>query len=155
MMLRNKKAQSSMELLITLSFGLVILIPVVVLALIQISSSTSSLSTTQAQAAANKLASVALAIGVQGYPARQAALIEVPPDVQNIYVGTQSNLVGHVITFVVATSSGSSYVNAYTPVNVSGYLENIVGPGTYLVNVSYQNSCPSVPSVSCVYMTAT
>ncbi|MGC8669952.1 MAG: hypothetical protein ACP5TL_02250 [Candidatus Micrarchaeia archaeon] len=152
--LKRIKAQSSMELLITLSFGLIILLPIVVLAFMQISASSSTLSSTQAQAAASKLASVATFVGSQGFPAKQLVLVQIPPNVNNIYVGTQSNGVGHEVIFVVNTGSGPDYVTAYTPVNVSGYIEEISQVGTYLVNVSAMNACPSDPSVPCVYIKA-
>ena len=149
------RGQSSLELLITLSFGLIILLPIVVFAFIQISTASSTLSSTNAQAAASKLASVAAAVGTQGFPAKQLVLINVPAGVQNIYVGTESNGVGHEIIFTVSTSAGLSSVVAYTPVNVSGYLDGITQIGTYLVNVSAQNACPSNPTVSCVYIKST
>ncbi|MDE1856571.1 MAG: hypothetical protein KGH98_00640 [Candidatus Micrarchaeota archaeon] len=155
MIQQNKRSQSSLELLITLSFGLIILLPIVVLAFIQISQSSSTLSTTEAQAAANKLASVAVEVGAQGYPAKQLVVVDVPPNVQNIYVGTLQNGVGHEITFVVSTNAGYSYVSAYTPVNVSGYLESISSTGTYLLNVSAQDQCPTNVAISCVYMKST
>ncbi len=149
---RYRKGQSSFELLITVSFGLVVLLPIVVLAFIQISASNSSLAAIEAQAAASKLASVATSVGAQGYPARQLVLVQVPPSVQDVYVGTQSNGVGHAVIFVVSTSAGQSYVTAYTPVNVSGEIGGISSQGSYLINVSAQNSCPSDASVPCVYM---
>jgi len=151
----SKKGQSSLELLVTLSFGLIILLPIVVLAFIQISTSTSTLAATEAQGAATKLADIATVIGSQGYPAKQLVLIQVPPNVQNIYVGNQTNGVGHEVIFVVGTNAGASYVTAYTPINVSGYLEELSQTGTYLVNVSAQNNCPSNPVVSCVYIKST
>lgn len=150
-----KKAQSSLELLVTLSFGLIILLPIVVLAFIQISTSTSTLAATEAQGAATKLADIATVIGSQGFPAKQLVLIQVPPNVQNIFVGNQTNGVGHEIIFVVNTNAGASYVTAYTPINVSGYLEELSQTGTYLVNVSAQNNCPSNLVVSCVYIKST
>ncbi len=151
----NKKAQSSLELLITLSFGLIVLLPIVALAFIQMASSTSTLSTAEAQEAATKLASIATAVGSQGYPAKQLVLIQVPPNINNIFVGNTMGGIGHEIVFLVTTNAGPSYVTAYTPLNVSGYLQNIAQTGTYLVNVSAQNSCPSVPSSPCVYIKST
>ena len=152
MMERNRKGQSSLELLVTLSFGLIILLPIIVLAFIQISNSTSTLSATQAQASATKLAYIATVVGSQGYPAKQLVLIQVPPNVQNIFVGNQTNGVGHEIIFIVNTNAGPSYVTAYTPTNVSGYMSQLSQPGTYLVNVSAQSSCPSNSAVQCVYI---
>jgi uncharacterized protein (UPF0333 family) len=149
---KKHKGQSSLELLITLSFGLIILLPIVVLAFIQISSASSTLSSTQSAAAASKLASIATLVGSQGFPAKQLVLIQVPPNVNNIFVGTPTNGVGHAIIFELSTGSGPDYVTAYTPVNVSGYIEELSQVGTYLVNVSAMNSCPSDPSVSCVYI---
>ena len=150
-----KKAQSSLELLITLSFGLIILLPIVALAFIQMASSTSTLSTAEAQEAATKLAGIATAVGSQGFPAKQLVLIQIPPNINNIYVGNTINGLGHEIIMVVATNAGPSYVTAYTPLNVSGYLQNIVQTGTYLVNVSAQNSCPSLAGMPCVYIKST
>ena len=148
----NKKAQSSLELLITLSFGLVILLPLVILAFLQIANSASALAVTEAQEAASKLASVSTVVGAQGYPAKELVLIQIPPNINNIYVGTQTNGVGHVITFLVNTNAGVSYVTAYTPVNVSGYIQQLSQTGTYLLNVSAQSSCPSNAAVFCVYI---
>ena len=150
--MRTKKAQSSLELLITIAFGLMILLPIVVLAFMQIASSTSTLASAEAQEAASKLASIATAIGSQGFPAEQLVLLQVPPNVKGIYVGTLANGVGHEIVFIVNTNGGPSYVTAYVPVNVSGYLENIEQSGSYLINVSAQDSCPSLPSAPCVYI---
>jgi hypothetical protein len=149
---KSLKSQSSFELLITVAFGLIILLPIVVLAFIQISASNSSLSSAEAQAAAEKITSVATTVGAQGYPAKQLVLVQVPPSVQNIYVGTLSNQVGHEVVFVTSTSAGLSYITSYTPTNISGYLEDITSPGTYLVNVSAQTSCPSNAKVPCVYI---
>jgi uncharacterized protein (UPF0333 family) len=104
---KKKKGQSSLELLITLSFGLIILLPIVILAFVQISNSTSTLSATESQGAATKLADLATLVGSQGYPAKQLVLIQVPPDVQNIYVGNQTNGVGHEIIFLVGTNAGN------------------------------------------------
>lgn len=149
---KKSKAQSSMELLITLAFGLIILLPIVVLAFIQISNSTATLSTTEAQAAASKLANAATSVGTQGPPAKQLVLVQVPQNVNSIFVGTLSNLPGHEIVFVVSTNAGPSYVTAYTPLNVSGNLATITAPGVYLVNVSAQGSCPSMPALPCAYI---
>ncbi len=152
---RMSRGQSSLELLITLAFGLIILLPIVVLAFIQISNSSSTLATTEAQAAASKLASVSASIGAQGAPAKQLVLMQIPQQVQNIYVGTLQNTPGHVITIVINTNAGLSYVTAYTPVNVSGYLQGDTSPGVYLVNVSVQNNCPTNAGISCVYIAQT
>jgi uncharacterized protein (UPF0333 family) len=151
----DKKGQSSLELLVTLSFGLIILLPIVVLAFIQISTSTSTLAATESQGAATKLADIATAVGSQGYPAKQLVLIEVPPNVHSIYIGNLTNGVGHEIIFNVSTNAGPSYVTAYTPVGVSGSLSSDIQVGTYLVNVSAQNNCPSDTALPCVYIQST
>ncbi len=150
---KNKRGQSSLELLITLSFGLMILIPVVVFAFIQISNANSTLSTTESQQVASKLASVATSVGAQGYPAKEVVVIQIPPDVDAIYVGNLKNTVGHEIVFNVSTSAGPSFVTSYTPMNISGNLGTITGTATYLINVSAQSSCPSNNAVPCVYIT--
>jgi uncharacterized protein (UPF0333 family) len=151
----SRKAQSSIELLITLSFGLIILLPLVVLAFVQISNSTSTLSATEAQAVAGKIASVATTVGSQGSPAKQLVLVDMPQNVKSVYIGNLNGTVGHEIVIVVNTNAGASYVTAYTPVNVSGDLGSITAQGTYLVNVSAQSSCPIEPAISCVYIAAT
>ncbi len=159
------KGQSSLELLVTLSFGLIILLPIVVLAFIQVSTSTSTLATTEAQGAATKMADIATAIGSQGAPAKQLVLIQVPPNVKKICVGAPyvyiassnsydcdpSVSVGHVITFIINTNAGVSYVTAYTPVSIGGNLEQVSQVGTYLLNISAQNQ-GSLCSESCVYV---
>jgi hypothetical protein len=149
------RAQSSLELLITLSFGLIVLLPIITLAFLQLSNSSAALSAAQSQNAANKLAGIAAAIGSEGSPSKQLVLIDVPPNVQSIFIGQLNNNIGHEITFVVSTSAGTSYVTAYTPVNVSGYLEGDSLPGSYLVNVSAQSSCPTNAALPCVYITST
>jgi hypothetical protein len=145
--------QSSLELLITLSFGLAILLPVVIIAFIQVSNSNTSLYAIEAQQASSKLSSVATLVGSEGPPAKQFVQINVPPGVLNIYVGnTMVNGIGHEIIFQVVSPLNSSYVTTYTPVNVSGNLGGISAQGTYLVNVSAQSQCESNPNVECVYM---
>ncbi len=84
----SRRAQSSIELLIALGFGPVVLVPLIALALMQVSSSSSSLSASLAQGAASKLASAASAVGSQISPAKQSVLIQV---MQNVYVGTLTN----------------------------------------------------------------
>lgn len=148
----NDKAQSSFELLITLSFGLAILLPVVVIAFVQIAGANSSLSSAEAQQAGSKLSNVATLIGSEGPPAKQLVQVQVPTGVQNVYVGNFSDGIGHEIVFVVATPSGRSYVINYVPVAVSGNLNGMVNAGTYIVNVSAQNPCPTNSNVPCVYM---
>lgn len=151
----SRRAQSSLELLVTLSFGLIILLPIVVLAFIQISTSSSSLATTEAQQTASKLANTAAYIGAQGYPAKQLTLIQMPPDIAAIEVGTLSGGIGHEIVIEIRTNAGLSYVTAYSPVNVSGSLGNIASAGSYLVNISAQTYCPADAAVSCVYIQST
>jgi hypothetical protein len=149
----NFKLQSSLELLITLSFGLAILLPIVIIAFIQVSNSNTSLSAIESQQAASKLSSVATLVGSEGPPARQLVQINVPPGVMNIYVGnTMTGGVGHEIIFQIVSVLNSSYITTYTPVNVSGNLGGIATQGTYLVNVSAQSNCQSNPNVQCVYM---
>jgi hypothetical protein len=151
---RRVAAQSSFELLVTLAFGLAILLPLVVLAFIQLASASTSLTSVEAQQAANKLSSVATMIGSEGPPSRQVAQIQMPSGVRFVYVGNMNNSVGHEIIIVISSPTGLSYVTAYTPANVSGQLGGITATGTYLVNVTATSSCPSKPSVACVYMSS-
>ena len=69
----HKKGQSSLELLVTLSFGLIILLPIVVLAFIQISTSTSTLAATESQGAATKLADISTVIEYPRIPCKAAS----------------------------------------------------------------------------------
>ena len=146
------KLQSSFELLITLSFGLAILLPLVVFAFIQLANANSAVSSIAAQQVASKLASVAALVGSQGPPAKQIVQITMPTGVQYIYVGTLTNGIGHSIVFVIRSPTGLSYITAYTPLNVSGNLGSIASTGTYLINVSSQSQCPFQTSLPCVYM---
>lgn len=149
---RMIRLQSSFELLVTLAFGLAVLMPLVIIAFIQLAGATVSLSAIQAQQAASKLASAASVVGSQGPPAKQLVQIQVPPNVRFIYVGNVSNNVGHEIIFVVSSPTGLSYVTSYSPVNVSGNLGGISATGTYLINVSAVAACPSNTILPCVYM---
>lgn len=155
---RGMRGQSSLELLITVSFALIILLPIVILAFVQISSSSSNLATGEAQAAATKLAEVAVNVGAQGPPAKQLVLIDMPPNMQDIIIGNSVGGVGRQIIFVVNTNAGQSDAVAYVPVNVTGGgigLRNILSQGTYLVNVSSQNPCPTGPQAPCVVIQST
>lgn len=146
------RLQSSLELLITLSFGLAILLPIVILSFIQIANSNTSLSAIESQQAASKLSSVATLVGSEGPPARQLVQVNIPPGVVNIFVGNVLNGVGHEIIFEIVSPINSSYITTYTPVNVSGSLGSIAVQGTYLVNITATNQCPSSTSQPCVYM---
>jgi hypothetical protein len=154
------KSQSSFELLITLSFGLVILIPIIVIAFVQIANSNASLSSVEAQQAASKLSSVVTLVGSEGPPARQLVQISVPEGVEHIYMGNTINGVGHEVIFVIVAPINLSYVTSYTPVNVSGNLITLTSEGTYLVNVSADAACPNSanptqalnPPQPCVYV---
>ncbi len=148
----NRRIQSSFELLITMSFGLAILLPLVIIAFIQLSNTNSSLSSIEAQQAANKLSTIATVIGGEGYPAKELVQVEVPQGVAGIEVGTAADGVGHEIIFLVRSPVGLSYVTSYTPLNVSGNLGGLSAAGTYLINVTYQQNCPSDLSIPCVYM---
>ncbi len=150
--MRNARSQSSFELLVTMTFGLAILLPVVVIAFLQLSNSNASLASAEAQAAANKLSSIATLVGTEGPPAKQLVEVQVPPNVQYLFVGNGQNGIGHAIIFVTRAPNGLSYIVSYTPINVSGNLGGEVNPGTYLVNVSAQANCPTDPSLPCVYM---
>jgi len=148
----KRRLQSSLELLITLSFGLIILLPIITLAAVQISTSSATLSVTEAQQSADRLAAIAVQVGTQGFPARQSVVLQIPQNVQAVEIGTTSNALGNEIIFVVGTGGGLDYVTAYTPVNVSGSLAGIQSPSAYLLNVSAMQSCPARPSLPCVYI---
>lgn len=149
---RQAKAQSSLELLITISFGLAILLPIIIIAFVQISNTNTSLYAIESQQAASKLSNVATLVGSEGPPAMQLVQINVPPGVINIFVGNTMNGVGHEIIFEIISPVNSSYVTTYTPVNISGNLGGLASQGTYLINVSAQSRCPSNPNLQCVYM---
>jgi len=155
MAIAKTRGQSSLELLITVSFALIILLPIVILALVQIAASSSNLSTGEAQSAATKLAEVAVNVGAQGPPAKQLVLIDMPSNIQGIIIGNSVAAcppggVGRQIIFVVSTTAGQSDAVAYVPINVTGCLGSITSQGSYLVNVSAQSSCPNGPPVPCV-----
>src|SRR5271157_3278211 len=107
-----KRLQSSFELLITLAFGLAILMPLVIIAFIQLSGATTSLSAIQAQQVASKLASFSALVGSEGPPAKQLIQIQMPPNVRYIYIGTINNNVGHEIILVITSPTGLSYITS-------------------------------------------
>ena len=146
------KAQSSLELLVTISFGLALLLPIIIIAFIQIANTNTSLYAVESQQAASKLSNVATLVGSEGPPAMQLVQVNVPPGVLDIFVGNTVNGVGHEIIFEIVSPANSSDIVTYTPVNVSGNLGGLSSQGTYLINVSAQSQCPSDPSLSCVYM---
>ncbi len=154
----GRRAQSSLELLITVSFALIILLPIVIIAFIQIAASTANLATGEAQAAATKLAEVAVNVGSQGVPAKQLVLIDMPTNIQSITIGNTVGP-GKEIIFVVSTNAGPSDAVAYVPINVTGGplgLSSILSQGTYLVNVSAQSGliCGG-PGARCVEIQST
>lgn len=152
------RGQSSLELLITVSFALIILLPIVIIAFVQISSSSANLAVGEAQASATKLAEVAANVGAQGVPARQLVLVDIPPNIQQITIGNTIGGVGRQIIFVVSTNAGPSDAVAYVPLNVSGGnvgLSSVLSQGTYLINVSAQNPCPIGPAAPCVVIQST
>ncbi len=149
---KRRKGQSSFELLLTLSFGLAILLPVVVIAFIQVSNANTSLSSAESQQAASSLANIASIVGSEGPPARVLTSINVPPGVSNIYIGNTTDGIGNLVIFIVESSAGPSYITEYVPVSVSGNLHSITTPGTYLVSISAVSECPPNPTESCVYM---
>ncbi|MCL4383320.1 MAG: hypothetical protein M1168_01785 [Candidatus Marsarchaeota archaeon] len=151
---KNLKLQSSLELLITVGFGLLILIPIVIIGFIEMASSSSILSTSAAQQVTDNLATVSAQIGVEGPGARQLVLIQIPQNVRNISIGSNS-IPSHLIAITVSTSGGNSSIISYSLVNVSGNLTKDILPGQYLVNVSNMAVCPSDASVSCVYIAPT
>lgn len=147
-----KRAQSSFELLVTLSVGLAILLPLIIIAFVQLAGVSASLSAIEAQQAASKLANVATLVGSEGPPATELVQIQIPPNVRSAYVGNLTNGVGHEIVFVINAQNGASYITVYTPVNVSGNIGGIVSAGTYLINVTATSACPNNLAVQCVYI---
>jgi hypothetical protein len=137
-----------------MTFGLAILLPVVVIAFLQLSNSNSSLTSAEAQQAASKLTNMATLVGSEGPPAKQLVQVQIPPDVQYIYVGNSKNGIGHEVIFVTRSPNGASYVTSYSPINISGNLGGEVNQGTYLLNVSAMSNCPSNANLPCVYISA-
>ncbi|MEM0148637.1 MAG: hypothetical protein QXY10_03525, partial [Candidatus Micrarchaeaceae archaeon] len=102
--------------------------------------------------AADKLAAAATEVATQGPPAKQVVIVQIPPNIQGIYVGSLNGAVGHEIIFNVSTNAGISTVIAYTPANISGSLSNMESTATYMVNITAMSSCPSNPAISCTYL---
>ena len=148
----KNRLQSSLELLITISFGIMILLPIIVIGFMQITNSNSTLSATVAQQSSNKLASAAASVASSGPGSKEMVLIQIPPNIKSILIGNNTNGVGHEIKIIVYTTGGNSDIISYTLVNVSGNLGADTLQGQYLVNVSDMGQCPSEPSVPCVYI---
>ncbi len=123
------------------------------LAFVQVANSNTSLAAAESQQVASKIAGVATLVGSEGPPAKQITTVAVPPGVQSIYIGNLQGGVGHEVAFTISSPSGTSYVTAYTPVNISGSISSISLPGTYLLNITAEAQCPlQTPPVPCVYI---
>ncbi|BCS90669.1 MAG: hypothetical protein ARM1_0126 [Candidatus Micrarchaeota archaeon] len=152
--LSNLRLQASLELLITLSFGLVILIPIIGFALVQVANANYNLEALEAQQAAQAIANTATLVYQEGYPAKSVVEIYVPPGVENIYVGSTNGNYGHFIIFQLYSILGPDYVSAYTTANITGYLGNIVQQGSYLVSIEANSSCSFTQNKLCVVISS-
>lgn len=150
---RHRKLQSSIELLVTIGFGLGVLLPFLLIAYSQATTSFTSLVTAQAYATAQKIVTTANIIGSQGEPAKQTIQVFIPQNIKAIYIGskTQTPGVGPFLDFQIQGVGGVSDIVVYSQVNISGTIR-YMGSGSYLVTLTAFNSCPLNPSLSCVFI---
>jgi len=124
-----------MEMLVTLAFALVMLIPIVVLVYLQTSSGSEQLAVDQAQQSVNRLKNVADTVGAQGPPSKATVNVIIPSRVNRITVGNGSSP-GREIVFTLRAAGGTTDIVATTLYNVTGVdLANITRSGTYPVSV--------------------
>jgi len=132
----EKKGQASMELLITLAFVMMMLIPITVLVYLQTSSGTEQLSIDQAQQSVNRLKNAADMVAAQGPPAKTTINIVIPRGLSSITIGSSSPpYIGREIVFSVRAAGGETQIVATTLYNVTGDLGDYTRAGTYPVVV--------------------
>lgn len=140
--MRRNKGQASMELLITLAFALVMLIPITVLVYLQTSSGSEQLAIDQAQQSAARLKNIADTVGAQGPPAKATISIVIPQRLNSVTIGSASPPgIGREIIFHVATSAGETEIVVTTLYNVTGDLSNYTKAGTYPVYAEAVDDC--------------
>ena len=138
----RRGGQASLELMITLAFALLMLIPIIVLVFLQTSSGSEELAVDQAQQSVFRLKNAADVIGAQGPPAKATVNIIVPQRLTSITVGSQSSpYIGREIIFSVNARGGTSDVVAVTLYNVTGDLSAYTKSGTYPVSIEAVDDC--------------
>lgn len=139
---KRTRGQASMELLITLAFALVMLLPITVLVFMQTSSGSEQLAIDQAQQSANRLKNIADTVAAQGPPAKATISIVLPQRLSGITIGSASPpYIGNEIIFRVKTSAGDTEIVATTLYNVTGDLSNYTKSGTYPVYAEAVDNC--------------
>jgi len=138
----RRKGQASLELLITLAFALLMLIPIVLLVYLQTASGSEELAIDQAQQSVSRLKNVVDVIGAQGPPAKATITIIVPQRVSRITIGgTADPYIGREVVFAVGTRGGDTEIVAVTLYNVTGDLSNYTKAGSYPVSVESVDDC--------------
>jgi len=146
----KKKGQSSVELLITLAFALIMLIPITVMVYLQTSSGSEQLAIDQAQQSAARLKGVADSVGAQGPPAKATINIVLPQRLSGITIGSPyPPFIGNEIVFYVQTSAGTSEIVVTTMYDVTGDLGSYTKAGTYPVYAEAVDNCRGT-GVPCV-----
>ena len=131
-----------MELLVTLAFALVMLIPIIVLVYLQTSSGSEQLAIDQAQQSVNRLKSVADTVGAQGPPSKATINVIMPQRMGGIMIGSDdSPYIGREIVFTVRASGGDTEIVVTTLYNVTGDLSNYTRAGTYPVSIEAVDDC--------------
>jgi len=131
------------ELLITLAFAMMMLIPIIVLVYLQTSSGSEQLSVDQAQQSVNRLKSTVDVVGAEGPPAKATINIIVPQRVTGITVGcVGQHCIGREIVFTVQSAGGETEIVATTLYNVTGDLSAYAHTGTYPVSIEALDMCP-------------
>jgi len=138
----TRRAQSSMELLVTVAFAVTMVLSLIAMAYIQTSSASEQLASDQARQAASKLKGTADAVGAQGPPSKTTIQLTVPAKVTNITVGSVSPpYLGKEIIVSLTTSTGTSEIVVTTLYNVTGDLSNMTRQGSYEVLVEAVDDC--------------
>lgn len=128
------RGQASIELLVTLAFAMMMLIPILALAYIQTSSGSEQVAVDQAQQSVSRLKNVVDVVAAQGPPAKATVNIIVPQRLSSITVGSNTTpFIGREIIFRVRASGGETEIVATTMYNVTGNLTNYSRAGTYPV----------------------
>jgi len=150
--MRRESGQASLELLITLAFALVMLIPITALVFIQTTSGSEQLSIDQAQQSTNRLKNVADIVAAQGAPAKATVSVVIPQRLSAITIGSATYpYIGREIIMRVRTSAGETEIVATTLYNVTGNLTNYTKAGTYPIYAEARENCSGL-GYNCVFI---
>ncbi|MEK6954032.1 MAG: hypothetical protein AABX01_03425 [Candidatus Micrarchaeota archaeon] len=146
---RSSKGQSSLELLIILAIGLVVLGLVISTSQQRIASSSQALSFSQAKSSVSLLAQAADAVYLEGAGARREVKFVIPDGVLS------TSIAQHSISMKVASQNGGSDAAANTRALLCGNSFLPTAPGTYYIVVEGLDGCVALGANSKLIVSST